>query len=193
MQSYISSKTVRSGNLSIGSILLIGSLVFLTSLTRVEAAALRASPCTLAWDLCPDSLVKGYAIYYGIAGSAATNRLDAGLTNQVTIKTLYACSNYFFYAVAYNAGGTESAPSSLMYYKPRAVSSFKLIASTNGSMKVSFQMAINAACHVEYSPTLNPPNWQTLASTTADTNGNVTITDGLTGKPPTRFYRVAIP
>jgi hypothetical protein len=159
----------------------------------MEAAAFRASPCTLAWDSSADAPVKGYAIYYGIVGSAATNRLDAGLTNQVTLKTLYAFSNYFFYAVAYNTNGIESAPSSMMYYKPRAVSSFKLIASTNGSMKVCFQTAINTACHVEYTPTLNPPGWQTLASTTADTNGCVTITDGLTGKPPTRFYRVVIP
>jgi hypothetical protein len=160
---------------------------------RMEAAPLRASPCTLAWNACTNSSINGYAIYYGLAGLATTNRLDAGLTNQVTLKNLFASSNYFFYAVAYNTSGIESPRSAAMYYKPPAVSSLKLTSSTSGAMKVCFLAAINTTCHIEYSATLNPPQWQTLVHATADANGQVTITDPLTGKPSSRFYRAAVP
>lgn len=171
----------------------MGSVVFLSSLARIEASPLLASPCTLAWDSSADPLVSGYALYYGVTGSTTTNRLDAGLTNQVTVQNLYAGSNYFFYVVAYNAGGLESSPSTVSIYAPPAMSLLKVIPLTNGTVNVHFQVATGSVCHVEYTTKLNPPQWQTLGSATADVNGNVTITDPLTNKPPVRFYRAAVP
>ena len=61
----------------------------------MEAAPLRASPCTLAWDQTQDSSVSGYCLYYGIKSSTTTNRLDVGMTGLVTLKNLFASSNYF--------------------------------------------------------------------------------------------------
>ena len=126
-------------------------------------------------------------------GSTTTNRVDVGMTNLVTLKSLLASSNYFFYVVAYNSSLVESPPSGVMHYIPRALSALKLTTVANGTMSLHFLAATGAVCHVEYTPTLNPPQWQSLAGATADTNGNVTITDPLTGHPKTRFYRTALP
>jgi hypothetical protein len=100
-----------------------------------------------------------------------TNRLDVGKTNLVTLNNLFTATNYFFYVTAYNSSGTESPPSVVMYYTPQA----------------------GAACYVEFTPTLSPPQWQTLASAKADAYGNVTITDPLSGNQSARFYRTARP
>jgi hypothetical protein len=169
------------------------SPVFLASFTPVEAAVLRASPCTLAWNSSQDASVVGYTVYYGITGSMVTNRLDAGMTNQATFYNLLARSNYFFYATTYTAAGVESSPSVPLYYCPRAVSALKLTRLAGTAMNLQFQVATGSACHVEYSPSLTPPQWQTLGGATADANGNVAIPDPLTGSPPTRFYRAALP
>ena len=160
----------------------------------MEAAPLCAFPCTLAWNLCPGSTVSGYCLYYGITGSTTTNRLDVGMTNLVTLNNLLTSSNYFFYVTAYNSSSVEGPPSSVMYYAPQAFSETKLTRLINGAMSLQFLTATGDACHIEYTPTLNyPRNWQTLASATADANGNVTITDPLTGNPPSRYYRIARP
>lgn len=164
-----------------------------TQFTETNAAPLRASPCTLAWDRCAGPDLGGYAVYYGIKGSATTNRLDAGLTNQVTLKNLLAFSNYVFSAVSYSAIGIESPRTAAMEYAPPAVSSVKLVATTNQVLRVCFQAGTNTACRAEYSPGLNPPQWQTLGSAIADADGKVTIADPLTGNPPRRFYRAAVP
>jgi hypothetical protein len=170
----------------------MGSLVFSTSLIRTEAASLGATPCTLAWTRSQDTNVTGYALYYGIVGSGTTNRVNVGNTNRITLYNLSASSNSFFYAVSCNASGLESPPSTAISYTPQALSTLKLTVST-GSVSVKFQAATNATCHIEYTPTLNPAQWQTLGNATADASGNVIISDPLTGNPATRFYRAVVP
>lgn len=195
MQSCTCSKLVLfwSGILSISRILILSSIVFFTQLAAVEAAPLLAVPCKLAWDLDQDPSVTGYCLYFGITGSTTTNRLDVGMTNVVTLNSLLASSNYFFYVVSYNSSHVESLPSTVMYYTPPALSALKLTPMANGAMSLQFLAATGAVCHVEYTPTLKPPQWQTLGGATADANGNVTITDPLSGHPPARFYRTTLP
>ncbi len=77
-----------------------------------------AAPCTLAWDSSPDPSVAGYALYYTEIGSDATNRLDVGLDDSVTLYTLTASADYLFYVVAYDQEGTESDPSNALEYSP---------------------------------------------------------------------------
>jgi hypothetical protein len=182
-----------SGVSSISRILLLSSIVFSIQLTRVEAAPPLASPCTLAWNPDPDPGVSGFCLYYGINGSTTTNRLDVGMTNLVTLNNLFSSSNYFFYVVAYNISRIESPPSTVMYYTPPALSGLKLTPLANRTMSLHFLAATGAVCHVEFTPTLNPPQWQTLSNATADVNGHVTLTDPLSGHPPARFYRTALP
>jgi hypothetical protein len=194
MQRCIFRKTAQvwRGCLPISRILLIGSLVFCALFTRVEAAPLTAFPCTLAWDPCHDSTVSGYRLYYGIINSTTTNRLEVGMTNLVTINNLLASSNYFFYVVAYDRNDIESTPSIVMCYTPQALSAMKLTRMANRTINLHFLAAAGAVCHVEYN-SLNPPKWQTLSGATADANGNVTITDPLSGTPAVRLYRVVMP
>jgi len=116
-----------------------------------------------------------------------------GMTNRVTFKNLLAGSNYFFYVTSYNANNIESLPSDAIGYIPQIFSTMKLTALSNGVMSLFFQVATGAACHVEYTPTLKPAQWHTLSNVTADANGNVTLNDPLTGKPPARFYRQVRP
>jgi hypothetical protein len=121
-----------------------------------------------------------------------TNRLDMGMTNLVTLKNLLASSNYFFYVVTYDSSGIESQPSAVMCYTPQALSTLKLTQLANRNMSLRFLAAAGAICHVEYN-SLNPPKWQTLCGATADANGNVTITDPLSGNTPVRIYRAVMP
>jgi len=195
MQSFTCSKAVSvwPGSLSISRIFLIGLLAFSTPLTRTGAAPLCACPCGLAWNLCQDSTVCGYCLYYGVIGSTTTNRLDVGKTNLVTLNNLFTATNYFFYVTAYNSSGTESPPSVVMYYTPQALSALNLSRLVSGIVSLHFLTATGAACHVEFTPTLSPPQWQTLASAKADAYGNVTITDPLSGNQSARFYRTARP
>jgi len=182
-----------SGTLALGKFLLLGALVFLASSIKVKAVPLRAIPCTLAWDASADANVKGYVLYYGVQGSTTTNSVDVGLTNRVILKDLYAFTNYLFFMVSYDGGGQTSSPSAVIHYTPPAVSAAKLVRLTNGTMKVSFLAATNASCHIEYSPTPQPFQWQALTTGTADANGKVTITDPLLGRPASRYYRIGVP
>ena len=170
----------------------MSSAAFLTQFTRIEAAVLYASPCTLAWNTSSDSSVAGYALYYGITGSGATNRLDVGMTNMVKLYNLLASTNYFFYLTDYDFNGTESLPSTVMYYTPQALSAVKLTALAKGTMSLYFQAAPGSVCLVEYTPSLNPAKWQIWGSATADSNGNITITDQVSGNTPSRFYRAVL-
>ena len=181
-------KIVSIARISLASVLLV-----LPGFSRIEGAvALPASPCTLAWNLSQDDSVTGYALYFGIAGSSETNRQVLGMTNTVTFFNLLASSNYFFYVVAYDANGLESPPSNILYYKPQALSPLKLTSPIQGTMNLQFRVAPSSVCLIEYTPSLNPAQWQILGGATADSNGNITITDSEAGSSPTRFYRAVL-
>ena len=169
------------------AILLAGLL--LSGSAPCVAATSAAVPCTLAWDASSDKMVAGYAVYYGLAGSSTTNRLDAGAAQTATIYNLTISSNYFFYVVAYDANGTYSNPSQLIYYRPPALSALHLAAQADGTAALQFRTAPGAVCSVQYSPSLIKPQWQTLATATADASGMITIVDSVANRVPARFYR----
>jgi hypothetical protein len=164
----------------------------LPEFARLEGAvAPPASPFTLAWDAGQGGSIAGYALYYGVTGST-TNRQDLGMVNAVTLFNLLAYSNYFFYLTAYNAEGIESASSSVLYFKPQALSALVLTSPVRGTMNLHFRAAPGSVCQVQFTPSLNPPQWQTLGSATADANGNITISDQGAGNASSRFYRAVI-
>lgn len=168
-------------------------LLFLPGFSRLEGAvALPASPCTLGWTLSQDISVAGYALYFGIGRSSATNRQVLGMTNTVTLFNLLASSNYFFYLTSYDASGMESPPSNVLSYKPPAVSSLKLTSPSGGTMNLQFRAAPGSFCLIQYTPTLNPAQWQILGSAMADANGNIVMTDATAGNSPSRFYRAVL-
>lgn len=160
---------------------------------HVKAAATLAYPCTIAWSASTDPDVRGYAVYYGLAGSAVTNRFDAGTNDSATFFNLKASSGYFFYAVSYNAAGIESRPTEMLYYAPPALSRLQINLLKNGAVSVQFRAATNAACHLEYTSILAAHQWEWLDSSTADANGDVTITDAQAILSPGRLYRAVEP
>ncbi len=187
------SVSLRFKILSIARISLASVLLVSPEFSRLEGAvALPASPCTLGWNLSQDVSVTGYVLYFGITGSSATNRQVLGMTNTVTLFSLLASSNYFFYLTAYDAEGVESPPSNVLYYKPQALSLLKLTSPVQGTMNLQFRAAPASVCLIEYTPSLNPAQWQILGSATADSNGNITMTDSQAGKSPARFYRAVL-
>jgi hypothetical protein len=158
-----------------------------------KAAVLPAVPCTLAWNSSSDISVTGYALYYGMTGSGVTNRLDVGTAQTATLSNLTVFSNYFFYVVAYNAAGVESAPSNLLLYSPPALTRLRLSQLADGSMRIQFRAGTGVVCRVEYASTLATAQWATLASATADANGDIAIDDSVVGNSPMRFYRGVVP
>jgi hypothetical protein len=151
-----------------------------------------ACPCTLEWESSPDPQVAGYALYYSLAGSFVTNRLDVGPATSATLNNLTAFSTYYFYVVAYDADRVESDPSNLVPYTAAVVSSLQLSPPLAGVMSLSFHVPPGAACHVEYSETLTPPSWKVLTTATANASGLVTLIDPV-GSGASRFYRAVVP
>jgi hypothetical protein len=169
-------------------LLLVVSLVGL----GYETFAGPACAVTLQWQASADPTVAGYAMYYGVNGAPTTNRMDVGLANAVSVRGLVASSTYDFYVVAYSSDLIESDPSNLLLYMAPALSSVRLTQVSDGTMSISFRVAPGAGCHVEYTDTLNPPNWIVLATAVGDSNGLVTITDPVSATGG-RFYRGVVP
>jgi len=173
----------------------VGGLLVLPGFARLEGAVAPpavASPCTLGWKLAQNGSVAGYVLYCGITGST-TNRQILGMTNTVTLFNLLASSNYVFFLTTYDANGVESPPSGVISYKPQMLSSVNLTLPVQGMMNLQFRAAPGTVCRVQYTPTLSPPQWQTLGSATADSNGNITMTDQPPANTPARFYRAVTP
>jgi hypothetical protein len=162
--------------------------LFLPGFARGAMATTAAAPCTLAWDASPDRNIAGYAVYYGVAGSS-TNRLDVGLAQTATLYNLTIDASYFFYVVAYVANGIEGSPSQQIFYRPPALSVLHLAAQADGTVALQFRAAPGAVCSIEYSESLLNPQWQTLATITADASGMITYIDPFAGRAPARYYR----
>jgi hypothetical protein len=152
-----------------------------------------AAPCTLQWDPSAGAKVAGYALYYGPANGSATNRVNVGAAGTVTLGALSSSVNYFFYVVAYDATGGESVPSNVIFYQPPMMSKVKLTHATDGTMRLQFSMAAGSPCRVEYTDSLEAPDWQTLTTATADANGDIVVLDPPDERPPCRFYRAVSP
>jgi len=161
--------------------------------SKSASAVMTAYPVKLKWDASSSASAAGYAVYYGVSGSAVTNRLYVGAALEAVVAGLPANTSHFFYVVACSAAGAESAPSNVLTYNPPVLSRLKLNQQTDGTMRVQFSAAAGALCRVDYTSSLNPAQWQVLGSATADASGNVVVNDSPGGRPAIRFYRGARP
>jgi hypothetical protein len=172
-----------------GKLLLIGLGGLSPGVSRAAVPATVAVPCALAWDASPDPRVTGYAVYYGLAGSTATHRLDAGAAQTATVYNLTVAADYFFYVVSYGTNQAESSPSPAIYYRPPALSSLRLIPQTNGTVTLQFRTAPGAVGSIQYTLSWVNPNWKTAGTATADAEGMITITNPVVKRFSTCFYR----
>lgn len=153
---------------------------------------LYAMPITLAWSPADDASVTGYAVYYGLINQPATNRFDAGTNTSATIFRLLANAPYRFFAVSYNALDQESVPSNELLFTPPALSPLRLTRQSSGDLQLKAKAAPGSVCTIQYTPTLQPADWQTLTHATADQAGNVITLDTSGSRAPSRFYRIAL-
>jgi len=156
-------------------------------------AATPACLVKLAWQSSSDPSVTGYALYYGATDRPFTTRLEVGMASTAVISNLTASATYSFCVVAYDANSGESDPSNFLTYTAQAVSSLNLSRVQGSGMSVSFNVAPGAACQLEYTDTLNPPNWQLLNTATGDSNGMVKVVDAGASVSGSRFYRAVVP
>lgn len=178
--------------MKIGSGIAVGLIALICSGSQSIGGT--AVPLTLEWQSSFDPSVTGYALYFGVAGGPATNRIDVGLTTSVVLKDLTAQTDYAFYMVAYNYDQVESDPSNELLFTTRAISPLRMGRLVAGRMSLSFDVAPGAACHVEYTDTLCPANWKLLAYAIADSNGLVTVIGPAFATPGAgRFYRASVP
>jgi hypothetical protein len=170
-----------------------GLLVIATAVaTRWAGASPAQIVATFNWDPSPDQSVVGYALYYGMANLPTTNRVDAGASLTASVPLLVS-SNYSLYVAAYTAVGVESLPSNIVNYTPPPLSHLRLSKLSDDAISLQFMTSPLVPCRIEYTPGLNPPQWQVLESVAADASGNVVVTDPPTGRPATRYYRAVKP
>lgn len=162
-------------------------------LSEKTFAAIPACPLRLQWQSSSDPTVTGYALYYGATGSPLTNRVDVGAATSCVMNNLTASASYSFYVVAYDSSLAESDPSNFVLVTAQAISSFQLGQGPAGTRMLSFSVAPGAACHVEYTDTLSPANWQVLSTAVGDSNGDVNVIDAVAAPGGCRFYRAVVP
>lgn len=171
-------------------------ILLVTILSSLEFApqsfAAPACPLDLEWQPTPDAGVAGYALYYGLADGPLTNRMDVGLQTTAMVNGLIAAASYSFYVVAYDSTLAEGSPSSLLFYTPAAISTLKLIQTSDGAMNLSFNVAPGNACVVEYTDSLSAPNWNLITNAIGDSNGLVTVSDPIMAPGGSRFYRSSV-
>ena len=172
---------------------MFAAVIGLAGFTR-QSFAEPPGQLSLEWQPSPDSGVAGYVLYYGVNGGPINSRLDVGLQTDAVVQGLAGAVEYTFYVVAYDTDLNEGDPSDPLFYTTPAqpISLLTLVQSADGGMNVhlTFRVAPGAACRVEYTDTLNPPNWILLTTLTGDANGEVIINDPI--EQPSRFYRAAM-
>ena len=163
-------------------------MVFLV-LNPVGAKAISAVPVKLMWDASTNSCVTGYAVCYGTVNSTTTNRVDVGSSLEAAITNLTAGTSYFFQVVAYDAYGVESKPSNQVQYCPPVLTGVQLAALDDGVMQVQFRGPAGGICRVEYTDSLDVPDWRVLGSAVAGADGSVAVSDHDVSPTGMRFYR----
>jgi len=81
----------------------------------------------------------------------------------------------------------------MLYSSPQVLSSMTVTSVVAGTLTLQFHAAPGTVCRLQYTPSLQAPQWQTLGSATADSNGNVTMNDQPPANATSRFYRAVTP
>ncbi len=102
--------TISGATFSLAFSLFLSSCLLLT-LLLISPGKTYGGQTTLAWDPESASDLAGYKVHYGTVSKNYSFTTDAGTQTTVTVTGLTEGATYYFAATAYNAGGTETAPS----------------------------------------------------------------------------------
>lgn len=181
-------KGIRSFGIWGGVVLSVFSLF-----NPLNAQAVSAAPVKLAWDASTCEDVAGYSVYYVQVGSTTTNSINVGTNLEAVIPDLAAQASYVFHVVAYGTNQVQSVPSNQIQYSPPVLTPLQLAAQEDGTMHVQFRGPAGDTCLVEYTDTLDTPNWQTLGSAVAAADGTIVMNDPAVSETGMRFYRAFHP
>ena len=87
------------------------------------------------------------------------------------------------------SGGGQAGAGAI--FRLTIVPEFQAMTLTNGRLNLTWSTEAGGIYQLQYSASLNTPNWTNLGSPVTATNGTLTFTDSVT-KAPQRFYRVSI-
>jgi hypothetical protein len=105
--------------------------------------------------------------------------------------------DWFTYAIA-DARGAGATGTVSVLIKTKTTNTtesvnFRAVAGANGSVELSFDGIPGRAYRVQYTDSLSPPDWQTLATVAANALGAFKYTNTPPGGSSTRFYRSVYP
>lgn len=146
---------------------------------------------TLQWAADSDLGILGYVVNYAAPGSSVTNQVDVNNGLSTTISGLLPSTTYVFSISSLDLLDFQVVPFSAITYTTPPITPLEIGWGGDGAV-LEFRVAPGAACHVEYTTSLNPPTWTVLTTCVADTNGLVKLTDP-EGSSRSRFYRASVP
>jgi hypothetical protein len=144
---------------------------------------------TLAWSPSADTNVIGYNIYYGVASSTYTNRIDRGSALTATVSNLVEGTTYYFAATAYNLLGMESDYSNEASYTvpTTTLARLQLRAAPAGQFVLSLTGPIGRTYEILATQTFTA--WTVIGTVTMGAGGSLDFTDTNAANFPSRFYR----
>ena len=153
--------------------------------------ALAERSATLAWNPSESTTVTGYYIYALEENSATPLRINVGNTNQITLTSLKEGLRYSFTVVAYDAAGTESAPSNEALFVVPVPLNMVSAAAPGGLWRVQFQGAPGRSYELQASTDLK--NWSTIwQSGPVASYGPLEFADPDSAVLGSRFYRLKV-
>ncbi|MFN8008609.1 MAG: dockerin type I domain-containing protein [Terriglobia bacterium] len=98
-------------------------------------SSILAQNVTLSWNPNTESNLAGYKIYFGTSSANLSSSINVGNVTTYTVTGLTFGTTYYFAATAYNASGSESGFSNMVY---------TTIGSSSPSCDVNGDGAVNA-------------------------------------------------
>lgn len=146
---------------------------------------------SLAWSPSPDPSVAGYYVYSREENASTATRVSAGPNTQATVTGLKEGLQYSFTVTAYNASGTESAPSNEAFWTVPVP--LNLLAGLPPGFFSRLQFPAAPGHWYELQASTNLKNWTTIwQSGTATTYSWTEVNDTKSGSYKSRFYRLQI-
>jgi hypothetical protein len=165
----------------------LGALLWLAQSSSAHAER----SVTLSWNQSPGSAVTGYYVYAHEENAPAPTRLDAGNTNHFVLPNLKEGLRYTFTVTAYNAAGSESAPSGTALVVVPVPIEMLSASPTTGLWRIQFPGAPGRS--YELQATTDLKTWTTIwQSGPVNTYAPLEFEDPESAVLAQRFYRLLV-
>jgi len=177
---------------------LASAQLFLSSEDAAAQSPATAHFLTMGWSPSPDTSIAGYYVCYGLTSGSCTNQLNVGNSTTATFGGIQEGVTYFFRAVAYDASGQKSPPSSTVAFSlpilppPPTNDAPQLTLEDlgTGAFRIQGNDPKQRSHRIQFITNAGSTNWQTLGSVTPDATGAFEFVD-VTGSAQ-RDYRAIL-